>query len=411
MLGAGYGGLRTALEVDRRLRASHCAEIILVDQYDYHHLITKLHEVMAASIQPQAARIPLARILRGKAIKFLKARVQGFRFGDQQVITSVGDVPYDYLVIALGSETDFFGVLGAEKYSLTLKSLDDALRIRAHIERMFKVAGSESRADRRKAMLTLVVSGGGFTGIEVAGELSDWLPELARDHNVDVSEVQLLVVEAGPSIMAGFPPRLVAQAQRILTRKRVGIKVSDPIIRVDDGSVELGSGERIAAGTVIWAGGVRTTDVVAKSGLQTGVRGRIVVNPFLETAAYTGVYVVGDAALILDPKTGRPLAPSAQWAVQQASCAARNICADVKGRMRVRYIPKALGEVVSLGRTQGLASLAGIEFDGRLAIILKEMTVLRYLYMVGGVSLLWEYLEQTSDSLTWFRKLMSLKVG
>ncbi|MBI4318097.1 MAG: NAD(P)/FAD-dependent oxidoreductase [Chloroflexi bacterium] len=398
-MGAGYGGLSAALRLERRLRRDPNSEIVLVDQNDYHQLIPRIHEVAAGSIAPEAATVPLERLLGGKAVRFLKAGVKDFRLEQQRVLADGGEIPYDFLVIALGSETDFFGIPGLREHSLTLKSIEDALVLKEHVERMFALSQSEDRDEHRKRLLTFIVGGGGFTGTELAGEMADWLVELRATYNVDPQSVRLLVLEASPQLLTGFDPDLVEIARRILERRGVELRLGTPVVHADADGVQLKTGERIKAGTVIWTGGVTTNSLVASSGLATGVRGRVVVNPYLESGSFVGVYVVGDSALVLNPKTGRPMAPSAQLAVQQGISAARNICADIRGRTRATYRPKVVGEVVSVGRREGLAVVGPLKFDGRLARILKEMTTLRYLYMLGGLDLLLDQWALTSASV------------
>lgn len=392
ILGAGYGGLRAALQLERRLRNGPPVEIVLIDRFDYHQITTRLHEIAAGSIPPQAAIIPLTRLLNGRAINFLQASVESLRLDEQRVVTSAGDISYDSLVIALGSESEFFGIPGAAENSFSLKSHDEALRIKAHLENAIALAARETNLEARRSTLTFVISGGGFTGVELAGELADQLPGVARKKGIDPREIDIVVVEAAKDILPGFPSSLVNRARKTLLAKGVVLKTGNPIVRVGDSFVEVQGGDRITTRTLIWAAGVRCSDLLTKSGMQTGVRGRAIVNPFLETVTHLDVYVVGDAALVVDSKTGRSFAPSAQLAVKQGDLVARNIWATITGRRRVPYRPRVLGEVVSLGRREALASVRGIKFSGRVAIWLKEITNMRYLYILGGVSLLRDYL-------------------
>lgn len=392
VLGAGYGGLQAALRLEGLSRKTGPLEIILVDTNNYHQLITKLHEVAAGSISPERAIIPLTRLLAGRAINFLQATVEKLHLDEQRVVTSAGEVAYDALVVALGSETEFFGIPGAEESSFTLRSCTDALRIKSQLRKVVATAADEPDEARRRPMLTFVISGGGFTGVELAAELADELPVLARAHGIDPRQVDLLILEAAKDIMPGFPAPLVGLARKILSEKRVTVRADSPVVRVAGSSVEIKGGDALATQTLIWAVGVRCGDLLATSGLQTGVRGRAIVNPYLETVTHLNVYVVGDAALVLDPATGRPVAPSAQLAVGQGHLVGYNIWANSVARPRVAYRPKVLGEVVSLGRRQGLARIRGHMFDGRLAKWLKEFAEMRYLYKIGGVKLLRDYL-------------------
>ncbi len=389
--------VRLADAVRSRARVSRLAtEVTLVDQLDYHQLVTELHEVAAGSIPPDAVALPLSRTLAGKAIRFLQTRVTGFDYAGRRVATEAGELAYDILVIALGSETDFFGIEGLEEHSLTLKSLSDALVIKERVEQSFTQARDEDRAQERRRLLTLVIGGGGFTGTELAGEMADRVRDLGREYGVAPGEARIVVAEAGPSLLSGFDPGLVRTARRILESQGVELLLGAPAVRVTGDTVELKSGESIPYGTLIWTGGVKASELVARSGLTAGVRGRLVVNPYLESVDYSNVFVVGDAALSVNPTTGRPLAPSAQLALQHADCAAQNVLAQLRGTERVPYVPKVVGEVVSVGRINGLAKIGPFAFDGRPAHMLKRGTVLRYLYMLGGLPMVWDWLRVAS---------------
>lgn len=392
ILGAGYGGLRAAMRLEQALRAYPKAEVLLVDQFDQHQLITELHEVAASSIPPEAATIPLSRLLAGKAVAYTRCTVTGFDFEAQRVVTDAGELSYDILVISLGSETDFFGIEGLNEHSLTLKSLPDALLIRDHVDNMFALARNEPDAEARKRLLTFVVGGGGFTGTELAGELADRVHELTREVGIPGEGLRVVVVEASHTLLSGFDPGLVRTAREILELKGVELHLGTPAVRATRDALELKDGEVIRNHTLVWTGGVKAHALAERSGLRTGVRGRVIVNPYMQTVDYANVYAVGDVALVLNPETGRPLAPSAQLALQEADNAARNILADLNGLERVEFRPQVAGEVVSVGRKDALAKIGPLAFDGRLAHWLKRMTVLRYLYTLGGFQLAWDWL-------------------
>lgn len=256
ILGGGYGGLNVALELERRLSRLRRSdwEILLVDRYGYHQHIILLHEVAANSITPRDATVPFSRLLRGKRIGFLQGEVAGADLEQRSVAFDGKRVPYDHLVLALGSETDFFGIPGLRQNSFGLKSIDEALAIHAQVRRAFTLAEAAPPEERR-ALLTFVVGGGGFTGVEMAGELADWLPELAEEHRIPMPEVRLTVVEASTTILVGFGRRPIRMAREKLAAKGVELKVGTPLVRAEPGLVHLGSGEAIPTRTLIWVGG------------------------------------------------------------------------------------------------------------------------------------------------------------
>jgi len=387
ILGAGYGGLRTALKLERLLGQDINWKILLIDRYDFHQLKTELHKVAAGRISVEAVSIPIADIIRNKDIEFLNAEATHIEFAQRAVITSRGKITYDKLVIALGSETEFFGVPGLSKQAFTLSSIDDARRIKTHIQDMFAQAKNETDDARKQAMLTILVGGGGFTGVELATELTDHLSKLCKQFEIAPNETQLIVIEAEDRVLPGFDSELVNQVQKIMKVKGIRLMLKTPCASVEDDSVRLKTGEKISTRTLIWTGGVRACDLVAESGLKYGPRSRVVVNPYLESVDHPEVYVIGDNALVLDPVTNRPLAPSAQLALQQAEVAALNLYAEIKGVKRVRYVPKVAGQFVSLGGRSAVGWVWRFKVTGFLAWFLKRMTVVRYLYSVGGLRL------------------------
>jgi len=387
ILGAGYGGLCTALKLERLLRKNKDWRILLIDQYDYHQLKTELHEVAANRSGFETVTVPIARLVKGKGIDFFHAEAISIDFAQRLVTTTRGKIKYDKLVIALGSETEFFGIPKLGKQALTLSSVDDAIRIREHIRDMFAQAQSEQDELKRKAILTVVVGGGGFTGVELATELVDYMFKLRKEFGIAAGDAQLIVIEAGENILPGFDPELVNLAEQAMKARGIRLVLRTPCVSAEYDCVNLKTGEKIPTRTIIWTGGVRARDLVAEAGLKYGPRSRVVVNPFLESVDHFGVYVIGDNALVLDPLTNRPMAPTAQLAMQQAEYAAVNIYAEISGGRRTRYIPKVAGQFVSLGGRNAVGWVWIFKATGFLAWFLKRMTLVRYILSLDGLRL------------------------
>ncbi len=388
ILGGGYGGLNVALELERRLSRSPDRdwEIVLVDRYRYHQHIILLHEVAANSIAPRDAIVPFSRLLRGRRITFLQGRVSAADLEQHQLFVEGQGVPYQQLVIALGSETDFFGIPGLEESAFTLKSVEQALGIKAQVERAFARARDATAQDRQK-MLTFVVGGAGFTGVEIAGELADWLPDLAGSNDIPNAEIRMLLIEASRTILPGFGRRAMGLARKLLLERGVELRLGSPVVRAEAESVHLASGEAIPTSTLIWVGGVKAPAELAAWGLEVGSRGRAVVNEYLESTNHPRVWVLGDSALVLDPSTGQPLPPSAQLALQQADLVAGNIAADLGYGRHREFRPAPTGDVISVGRDDAVATFGPVVFNGRQARLLKEAIALRYYYRIGGPGL------------------------
>jgi len=387
ILGAGYGGLRTALKLNQLLKHYSDWRILLIDQYDRHQLRTELHEAAAGRTRPDILSIPVARILKNKRIEFVRAEVQHIDFTQQTVTTTKGKITYNKLVIALGSQTEFFGIPGLSNHAFTLNSLEDAEKIKSHIREMFVQAERETDEAKRRALLTFIVGGGGFTGVELVTELVNYLRRLSKQFKIAPNATELNVVEAGETVLSGFDLELVRIAQRSMESMGIKLMLRTSCVSVEAASINLKSGRSIETRTIIWTGGVRANDLVAEAGLKYGPRSRVVVNPYLESVDHPGVYVIGDNALVLDSATNRPVAPTAQLALQQADFAALNIFAEISGTKRVRYVPKVAGQFVSLGDRNAVGWVWKFKVKGFLAWLLKRMIVLRYLYSIGGLRL------------------------
>lgn len=388
ILGAGYGGLRAALKLEKLLKKTPNWKITLIDTNDSHQLRTELHEVAAGRTSPQTIAIPIARLIKNKNITFQQAEATHIDFARQYVTTTKAKNQYDKLIIAMGSETEFFGIPGMSKNAYTLSSVQDATRIKTHIRDKFSEAKTETDRTKKQAALTVVVGGGGFTGVELATELVDYFKKLCNRLQINPSDTQLVVVEGGATVLPGFDPELIERAQKAIRKKNIKLILKTPCVSFENDCVILKTGEKIQTGTVIWTGGVRACDLVAESGLHYGPRSRVVVNPFLESVDHPGVYVIGDNALVMDPATNRPLAPTAQLALQQAEIAALNIYAEIKGAKRTRYKPKIEGQFVSLGDRDAVGWIWKLKVSGLIAWLLKRATVVRYLFSLGGLGLL-----------------------
>jgi NADH dehydrogenase len=387
ILGAGYGGLQTALTLEPLLKRNPHWQILLIDRYNYHQLKTEIHEVAAGKVSPDVASIPITTLIAHRKIKFTQAEVADIDFSGQTVTTNKGNIRYDILVIALGSEPQFFGIPGLNQYSFTLSSVEDAVRINKHIKELFRQARNEIEQSKKRAMLTIVIGGAGFTGVELATELAHNMEELTRQFDFSSKQVQLIMIEALDSILPEFDTKLVKRAQQVIESKGTRLKLRAPCISTEPDAVKLKTGETIPTHTTIWTGGIQACTIATESGLEHGASGRIIVNHFLESVDHAGVYVVGDATLIVDPITHRPLAPTAQLAIQQARVAALNIRADVENLKRTKYVPKVIGEFVSPGGKNAVGWIWKFNVTGFFAWFLKRITLLRYLYSIGGFKL------------------------
>lgn len=388
ILGAGYGGLRTALRLEKLIEPVLDHRITLVDQNRHHQLVTQLHEVAGGRTPAEAIALPLEHLLGMRHIDLHQARVTGVDLDRRAVLTDRGELGFDYLVAALGSETNYYNIPGLREHSFPLKSLGDACLVHGHIHEMLAWAAKQNDRQARREALTFVVGGGGFTGVELAAELAESLPRLARRYGLLPDEPELVIIEAGNAILPGLDPRLVERATRALQRQGIGMILGNAAQSADARGVVLASGQRVASRTVIWTGGVRAPESLEKWGFPTGPAGRIRSNDFLEVAGIPGVYVVGDNALVIDEASKRPAAPSAQLAVAQGDIAAHNIHAAMLAGERKTYRTQMAGEAVSLGARNGVAWVGPLRLSGVPARWLKSFIAKRYLWETGGFQLI-----------------------
>jgi len=384
ILGAGYGGVKCALTLQHESDKDEVG-ITLVNKHSYHQFITQLHETAVGLSNNKEIRVPLEEILDRARVRLIKDVVLRILPKDNRVVLETGTLDYDYLVVGLGSEPEFFNIPGLEQHSLTLRSLNSAKLIKTHIENNF-AAFKENPLHRE--LLTIVVGGAGFTGIELAGELADWLHRLAEEYDIKEKLVSLICIEAASSILKGYDRQLIDNAFRVLQEKGVRIITGTAIEGVTEKEVRLGSGETIKTGTFIWTGGIRANKVVTEAGFTASVRGRATVNKYLQAIDFPNVYLIGDNAFIANPTTGEVMGPTAQVAIQSGYAAAQNILAEIRGEdLRVFY-PRELGRVVSLGRNVAVAQIGKkLKPTGRTAGLLKQAIQWKYLFSIGGLRL------------------------
>jgi NADH:ubiquinone reductase (H+-translocating) len=382
ILGAGYGGLLTALET-RRLLTGTAARITIVDRNPYHQLVTELHQPAAGSKKEHQVRLPLNKLLKGKQIDVLLGDIDSIQLDEHAVhFTDGSKITYDYLVVGLGSETEYFGIPGLKEHSFILKSVKDAQHIHQHIEQCV----ADYKTSKNQANLTFAIGGAGLTGVELVGEMADNIPALCKKYGVDPSLVKLLSIEAAPSILPGFPETLINRAKSSLEARGVRFLTGVPIVQAESGKIHLKSGEVIESKTLIWTGGVRGHSVVANSGLATEPRGRAQLNDHLESVSHPHVFVVGDSSIVIGPN-GRPYPPTAQLAWQMGEHVGRQIHGMLKGSKLEKFVPHFDGTLASLGHKDGIGMIgdAKVQIKGKPALWVKSGSNMRYLSAIGAL--------------------------
>lgn len=355
IVGAGFGGLHAA-----RSLAGRPVRVTIVDRHNYHSFQPLFYQVATAGLEPDAIAHAVRAVLRrAKNVDFRLGEVTGIDTAARALRFADGPpLAYDALIVAPGASTAYYGVEGAREHGWGLKSLADAVRLRAHVLGRFERYSLLGEGAGEGA-LTFVIVGGGATGVEMAGAFHE-LFRMALRHDYKTFDpsraARIVLLEREDALLAGYPDRLRAYARRVLERRNVEVRTGAAVARVEADGVVLASGERIAAGTLVWAAGVEASPLVALLPGEKGPGGRAHVRPDLSLAADAGVFVIGDAAFVEGSGTLPQLAPVA---IQQGKHAARNALRAVRGETLEPFRYRDLGSMATIGRNAAVAMLFG----------------------------------------------------
>ncbi len=394
IVGGGYAGVEAGLTLHRRLKRREQVEITLVNRNPFHTLLTELHEVAGTRVGERSVMVSLRHIFQYTKVKVVQDSITEFDFDNKAVRSENREYQYDYLILALGSEPTFYGIEGMEDHAFTLWSLEDAQRIRSHITEMVAKAARSTDPFERQAYLTFVVGGGGFTGVEMVGELIRWKRQLAKEYNIPVSEIRLILVEAMDRILPTLDEALAQRVENYLDHNHVQVLNGQPIKRVTPDGILLGQNLDIPTKTLIWAGGVVANRTIQDSGLKQSRRGRLAVNNYLQVDGHPDVLAAGDNCGLTWEEDGRPVEMPAlvESALATGKTAALNVIAALRGTEMKRSRPKYHGLMVSVGRWWGVANIMEVSLVGILAIVMKHMVNLHYLFGIGGFELIIRYI-------------------
>lgn len=371
ILGGGFGGIYAARYLDKALGRDPAFEITLVNNENFFLFTPMLHEVAASDLEITNIVSPIRELVRH--VKFFCGDVESIDLASKQVKVSHGygrhshELSYDYLIIALGSTTNFFKLPGVDENALTMKSLGDAIHLRNLLVSHLEEADTECAPKDREGLLTFVVAGGGFAGIETIGSVNDLVRDSLRCYpRIDPRMVKAIVVHPGDVILPELGLELGAYAQKKLTARGVDIRTNCKVTGANGTSITLSDGSVIPARTLIWTAG--TSPHMLISGLPCDRdKGRLKVNEFLEIERWPGVWALGDAALVPDLITGGFHPPTAQHAIREAAAAAANVVAAIRGGRKRPFRFRTLGLLASIGHRTGVAKIFGIKVSGFVA--------------------------------------------
>ncbi|HCN61245.1 MULTISPECIES: NAD(P)/FAD-dependent oxidoreductase [Mammaliicoccus] len=388
VLGAGYAGLQTVTKL-QKLVSNQDVDVTLINKNDYHYEATWLHETSAGTLNYEDALYPITNVIDRNKVNFVKAEVSKINKDAKTVETSNGIFEYDILVVALGFESETFGIEGMKEHALQIENINTSRRISKHIEDKFANYAASKEKDEND--LAILVGGAGFTGVELLGELTERIPELCKKYGVDQSKVKITCVEAAPKMLPMFSENLVNYVVKYLEDRGVEFKISTPIVACNEKGfvVKVNDVEQtLEANTAIWAAGVRGSKLMEES--FDGVkRGRIVVKDDLSIDNYDDIFVIGDCSAVMagEGDNKRPLPTTAQIAMQQGEHLAKNIKNIFNGEKTEAFSYDDKGTVCSLGSRDGVGVVMGREITGKKAAFMKKVIDTRAIFKIGGIGL------------------------
>ncbi len=366
ILGAGFAGVQAAVELSRLVGNSEDHEIVLVGEHNYFLFTPLLPQIVSSYTNPRHIVQPVRDIRGKRRFRFRRGSARVIQTDRRRVVLNDGALEYDSLVVALGSQSEFFGIAGAREHTRDFKSLEDAVVLRERIIDLCEHADHTVDTAARRRMLTFAVVGGGYTGVELIAEMQDFLFQyVVRNYRgIRREDIRLILIEADAQILRGLHPALMRHAQKRLQAEGIEVRTRTRATRCFDGGIEINAGEIIEAETVVWSAGVRAHPLVETLPGEHDRRGRVLVNEFLQLHAYPEVFVAGDCAMVESVRQTPQVAPVA---IDQGRLAARNVVHGLRGEPLESYRFAGKGMLVSLGMNHAVVSIAGLRFRGYLA--------------------------------------------
>ncbi|MGH7320682.1 MAG: NAD(P)/FAD-dependent oxidoreductase [Candidatus Rokuibacteriota bacterium] len=371
ILGGGFGGVYAALRLEKALARDSSLEVTLVNRENFFLFTPMLHEVAASDLDLTHIVNPIRKLLR--RVRFVQGDVESIDLEARRVVVSHGDehhhhdLQYDHLVIALGAVTNFHNLPGVEEHALTMKTLGDAIYLRNRLIEHLEAADFECCRHARTPLLSFVVAGGGFAGVETIAAVNDFIREALEFYPTLTEEaLRVVLVHDGPVLLPELGETLGRYAQRKLAERKVEIRVNTRITGMSEEGVALSDGTVVPSKTLVWTAGTASHPLLAALPCKTE-RGRLVVDEYMEVPGWSGVWALGDCAVVPDPKTGKPYPPTAQHALRQGKVLAENILATARGGRKKPFVFATIGLLASIGKRTGVAQIMGINFSGFVA--------------------------------------------
>ena len=444
ILGGGYAGIEAAKKLNKHFKKDKAVEITLIDKNTYHTLMTELHEVAGSRVVPDSVMISYQRIFAGTKISLVSDLITGIDYENKKLISKKSSYSYDYLILGTGGAPEFFDLPGIQENSFSLWSLEDAVKIREHVEERFRLAAKEPDPEIRKQMLTFVVAGAGFTGIELIGEFAERKDTLCNRYHIDKSDTRFIVVEALDSILPIIEENLRKKALKYLDKKGVEVLLGKRILSAEEGKIILDDNSEIKADTFIWTCGIHGSEFTSQIDITKGKeafgkcsiasasgihgmsgsrfhvdevrvvakRGRILVNEYMQTADHSDIYAVGDNMWFVEE--GNALPQIVETALQTGETAAKNIIAEIEKGEKHPFKSNYHGFMVSIGSRYAVSNAGGLKLSGFFAMAMKHLVNFHYLFGLAGLNTVWGYLKHEffdmKDGRTFIGNHLSWKI-
>ncbi len=403
VIGAGYAGILTAKKLAKKFKKYDTVAITIIDKNPFHTMLTELHEVAANRVDEDSIKISLKKVFAGRKVNVVLDTVESIDFNNHRVTGKNNKYDYEYLVVAAGSKPTFFGVPGAEEYTHKLWSYDDAVKLKDHIHNCFRQAAIETDPERKRRLLSFYVVGAGFTGVEMVGELAEYVPFLCEKYEIDREFVEMVNVDVLQRAVPILPEKLSAKVEARLEKMGVKLMLNSGVCGVGEDFIEVKKNSqciRYTAGTVIWTAGIEGSDITneAAKNLESVNRGRIKTDSFLRSLNDERVYVVGDNMFYIPEGEERPVPQMVENCEHSAATCANNIyCAITgKGEMEV-YKPAFHGVMVCVGGRYGVARVGlpnhMFNLPSFFAMFAKHFINIIYFIQVLGWNKIFSYIK------------------
>lgn len=403
IVGAGYAGVLTAKKLAKKFKKNEDVNITIIDKNPFHTMLTELHEVAANRVDEDSIKMSLNKIFAGRRVNIKLDTVQSIDFEGKKVLGKAESYDYDYLVLAAGSKPTYFGVPGAEEFAFKLWSYDDAVKLKDHIHNCFREAARETDIEEKRRLLNFYVVGAGFTGVEMVGELAEYVPILCEKFEIDREDVTITNVDVLERTVPILPEKLSAKVEKRLAKMGVDVILKTGVCGMGKDYIELRQNDacvRKPTNTVIWTAGIESADITneAAKTLSSANRGRIKLDKYLRSVDDENVYVVGDNMLYTPEGSDTPVPQMVENCEQSAKTAARNIVVAITGEGEMEeYKPKFHGVMVCVGGRYGVArvGLPNLMFNlpSFLAMFAKHFINIIYFVQVLGWNKIFSYLK------------------